>query len=551
MSEFLTLFKYELKSQFPIKHKNQKFDVVGTILSSLITLMILAVSIILISSITKGYISIKVNKVSNPTERALELINLFYIIVVGLMSVLCIEKMRKTLTDKVGKSLLLRLPVKKQNIFLSKLAVLFLITYTSGFALIFAINLIFYLSLDVSALFWLQTLAVWILLPIVPFFIASLLVVPYIKIVDFVKEKHIILFVLLSSILIFAFIIYSKLLNIVQELLSTGSIKFLFNEQFTKTLQALLKYVYPINCLSNIALGQNLLLSFAIIVLVALLSLVVIYFISKALYNVTLYKNEEKKFKIRKIEIKKQHNNIFVFIKKKFISVFRDSRHMFSYFSIALAMPVISYCCYTLFEALLKNTLGMSANYSLALIIVLIFSVLTNTFCATNISRDGVSNLKTKLLPVKASTILLAKVIFCGIVSSLAVIISAVGLVALTSLTILDGLLVIVVGLLFSTAQILIATRIDLNSCKLSSNQYEIESQSSKTISKVLSIGVGVALIMGVISLVMSLFKTGNGFIAGAYIGYIVPVVIGIGYFVLAFLYYKANIEKSYMNLTM
>ena len=551
MSEFLTLFKYELKSQFPIKHKNQKFDVVGTILSALITLLIIAVSIILISSITKGYIAIKVNKVANPTQRGLELINLFYILIVGLMSVLCVEKMRKTLTDKTGKNLLLRLPVKKQNIFLSKLAILFLINYATGFVLIFTINLIFFICLDVSAIFWLQTLAVWLFLPVIPFFVASLLVVPYIKIVDFVKEKYIILFILVSALLIFAFIIYSNLLTIIQELLSTGSMKFLFNENFTNTLQALLKYFYPVNCLSNIIMGQDLFLSFAIIISVVVISLVVIYFISKALYNVTLYKNEEKKFALKKFEAKKQNNVIIALLKKEFISVFRDSRHMFSYFSIALAMPVISYCCYTLFETLLKNTLGMSANYSLALIIVLIFSVLTNTFCATNISRDGVSNLKTKLLPIKASTILLSKVVFCAIVSSLAVIVSSAGLVALTSLKFLDGILVIAVGLLFSDAQILIATRIDLNNCKLSSNQYEIESQSSKTIAKVLTVGVVVALAMGILSLVMMLFNSGNGFIAGIYIGYIVPVLIGILYFALAFVYYKRNIEKSYINLTM
>jgi ABC-2 type transport system permease protein len=551
MNEFLTLFKYELKSQVSFHGKNRKFDIVGTLLSALITLLIVAVSIILISSITKNYVAIKVNKVSNPIQRGLELINLFYVLVVGVMTILSVEKMRKTLTDKTGKSLLLRLPVKKQNIFLSKLAVLFLINYSTGFVLVFAINLIFYICLDVSAIFWLQTLAVWVFLPVVPFLLASLLVVPYIKIVDFVKERYIILFILVTAILVGAFLLYSELLNIVQELLSTGSMKFLFNEGFTNTLQALLKYIYPVNCLSKIAMGQDLLLSFSIVVAVTLASLAAIYYISKALYNVTLYKNEERVFKFKKKEVKTQSNPIIALMRKEFISVFRDSKHMFSYFSIALAMPVMAYCCYTLFEALLKNTLGLSANYSLALIVVLVFSVLTNTFCATNISRDGVSNLKTKLLPIKASTIVLSKVIFCAIVSSLAVIVSSVGLVALTSLTILDGLLVIVVGLLFSLAQILIATRIDLANCKLSANQFEVESQSSKTIAKVLTIGVSIALLIGILSLVMMLFNVGNEFIAGIYIGYIVPVVIGGAYFAFAFLYYKRNIERCYQNLTM
>ena len=140
---------------------------------------------------------------------------------------------------------------------------------------------------------------------------------------------------------------------------------------------------------------------------------------------------------------------------KEFICVFRDKKHLFSYFSIATAMPVMVYCCYTLFESLISNAIGLNVDFSLALLVLLIFSILTNTFCATNITRDGLVALKAKMFPVKASTQLLAKVLFCAIVSCAAVVASVIALIV-AGLTVTDGLLCAGVAIIFSMAQLFI-----------------------------------------------------------------------------------------------
>ena len=554
MSDFLTLFKYEFKLQFPFKRKNQKIDFVGGLSSFVISALIIVVFIFLISTIANNYILVEINKVPDPVGRTYELMNLFYMAIIVLMSLLGVERMRKSLSQKKDKDIFLRLPVKPQTIFLSKISVLLLMNYIMAFLLVIPTNVIFYLALKPEWTYWLSTAGVLLVFPIVPFFISSLLIVPYIKAINFLKDKYAVIFVLFTAVLAGAFMLYSMLLGVVQKLLETGNIRFLFNAEFIETLQLLVKYAYPANSLASLVLGLDLIKSIIILACILILAVMFIYYITNKLFYITLYKNEERNFKFKKKTAYKVKKPMVSLMRKEFIMVFREPKHLFSYFAISLAMPIMVYCCYTLFQSLIYNTVGFKIDFALALLIVLIFSVLTNTFCSTNISRDGLAFLKIKSLPVKASRVLLAKVVFCSIVSSLAVILSVALLLALTNLTVIDGVFCIAMGILFSLAQILISTRMDLNHAKPSLSSVEIEKESSKTIAKVVFLGLIISLVAGLLSIVITIFASGstieiisNLHLTKAY-AYIIPAVLCSLYFGLSFVYYYVNIERKYTN---
>ena len=558
MSEFWTLFKYELKTEFPFRITKGKKDFVGQIFSTVISLFVIAAFVFLIYSVVNNYIDVKVDKISDPTARAMELINLLYIFIITIMSFLGVEKMRKALTQRTHKEIFLRLPIKQETIFLSKLTVLLLWFYVFGFFLVVPVNLIFFLALQPDTSFWANAALVWACLPIVPFMISCILIVPYIVIVDFIKTRYVLLFLILSGALIGAFFLYSEVLSYIQELLETGSIKFLFNIKFITFLQGLLTYAYPSNSLAKIALGVDMLESVLIVALVFIIGCIAIYFVTNRLYFLTMYKNNDATKKGSRPTKVYKLNPIVTLIKKEFISIFREPKHLFSYFAIAVAMPMMVYSCYTLFESLIQNTIGLSVNFSLALMIVLIFSVLTNTFCATNITRDGLSNLKIKSMPIKATNISLAKVIFCEIVSSLSVVASTVLLIAATSLTTLDGLVVILCGLIFSTTQIFIATRLDLNHTKVSVGPKEVEVISNRTIATVVGFGLVMASLVGVSSLVISLISASSAlnilnidFDINIMFAYIIPVSVCLIYGLIGIFYYKHKIENSFAKLTM
>lgn len=560
MSGFLTLLKYELKMQFTFK-KKKNFDFVGQITSLLISLFIIAIFVFLITQVVTNYVDVRIDKVFQPDVRALELLNIFYTLIIIAMSALGVEKMRKVLCQKTDKAIFLRLPINPQTIFMSKLSVLLITSYVTSLALIIPVNIIFFIALKnsmamtllMSLGYWLRTLVICVFLPLVPFLVSSLLIIPYIKIIDFIKNKYVVVFILLTAALIGSFLIYSELLEIIQTLLETGNIKFLFNEKFIVTVQKILNISYPANSLASITLGQDLLLSFAIVVVVSLITGIVTYFITKNLFYVTLYKNETRVKNNKKKCSYKESNQIGAFIKKEFITVFREPAHVFSYFAIACAMPVMVYSCFTMFQSLLLNTIGLKIEFPLALLVILIFSVLTNTFCSTNISRDGLGILKTKALPITASKIVLSKVMFCSIVSSVAVITSGILLVIATSLTFLNGIVCIILGVIFSLSQIFIATKLDLNHAKVSLSPDEVEKESSKTVAKVILIGLIVSLLVGIGTTLMAIFVAdlNEGFSLLTLVVYAYPIILSMIYFVCSFFYCKFNLEKKFNNLVM
>ena len=554
MKEFLVLFKHELKMLFPILsfNKKRKYDYLGLLLSLLLSAAIVVVLVMLVSKIAEGYITVKVNKILNPNNRATELLNILYFCVIIFMVIGCIRKMSATLTLRQNKEIYLRLPVKEQTLFLSKFASLLVWNLVTGALLILPINIIFYIVLRPSFIFFVKTLFIMITMPVVVFGIATVFVVPVIKILNFLKNKYLLIFVLISGLLIGVFFLYSNFLEIVKLWLETGSIRFLFNNSFVSSMQGWLKWAYPSNCFANIMMGNKLLLSFVIVILFVALAVAIAFFVSNKLLHITLYRTEQEN-KIAKAKNKyKKINPVLSLMKKEFICVYRNPKHLFSYFAIAVSMPVMAYCCFTLFESLIKNALGIKISFSLALLVLLMFSILTNTFCATNVTRDGLSFLKMKTFAINPSKLLLAKVLFCGIVSALSVLISGIVLIWATNLTILEGLLNILIVIPFSFAQILVATRLDLNHAKLSSNLAETESASNKIITKVVFLGLLLALITGVASVVCLIMS--NGVIFAKFnlkevYAYIIPIIICTLYLGFAFLYYHYKIDKSLDNL--
>lgn len=552
MGKFGILFRHELKMQFPWKpQKGKKVDILGSLLSVLMILFIAFVFVSLLSTVASNYVLVEIRKIPDPISRMRELLNACYGVVIVALVISYLESMRKTLTEKRHKDLFLRLPVKQQTIFVSKLAALMIRNYILALLLIVPLNMIFYLSVDLDFTFWIMTVFVWLLMPMSSFLIATALLVPYIKFLDFISEKYTLMFISITSIVIVAFWLYSGFLDVVKSLLETGSIKFLFNEKFVVSLQTLLKYLYPANCFADMAMGTNLLRAFSVAVFIAAVAVFVVYFVSKKLFYATLYKNENRKQTGKKTEKVTKLPPLLSLIKKEFICIFREPKNLFSYFAIAASMPVMVYCCYTLFESLIINMIGLTLTYPLAILVVLIFSILTNTFCSTNITRDGQAAIKVKMFPLKASTILLAKVLLCSAVSSLSIIVSVTVLALATPLVWYDAIFCGAIAIVFSLAQIFIATRMDLNGAKLTSSLIEMQSRSNKTIAKVVTLGALLALAVGIISVVCYIFSEIKGIaifdalsLKRSY-SYLIPAGISALYFTFAVFYYGFRIEKS------
>ena len=562
MRNFRTLFKYERRMLFPGSH-SKRFDLLGALTSLLFTLAIAGVFGLLIYSIADGYLDVKVDKIIDPAARAYELLNAVYAIIIVALGIMCLEKMRSTLTRTSDTPIFLRLPVKNGTIFRAKFTALLLWTYVAAFLLIVPINLIFYFTLGAGTDFLIRTLLVYLLLPMVSFLMATILILPYMVIIKFLSTRYFLSFVALSVLVVGAFFVYSEILGILRELFETGSISFLFSNEFVDFLMMAKLYTYPANSLAAVQMGVDMQISLIITISVAVVALLVAFFITGGLYRLVLYRNRDGKKSRKKYSFGFQRRVTSSLIRKEFITVYREPKYLFSYFAIAFAMPFMIYCSYTLFETLVLNALGLRLEFALALIVVLVFSILTNTFCATNITRDGKSALKAKSFPVKASKLLFSKVIFCSIISSLSVIASVLLLYfssaifpeSTIQIELVDAIVVCAIGLVFSFSQILIATRTDLNGAVVDASPAEVAKASDRTIAKVVSIGLILAVAIGLLTFFVSVFSGVDpefigGFVIQESYAYLFPSIIAAVYFALSLLYYFVNIEKAFSKLT-
>ena len=535
--------------------RGKRFDLFGAITSLLFTLAIAGIFGLLVYSIADGYLDIKINKISDPIARAHELLNAVYTIIMVALGIMCLEKMRSTLARSSDIPIFLRLPVKNSTIFRAKFTALLLWTYVAAFMLIVPVNAIFYFVLGAGNEFLVNTVIVYLLLPMVSFLLATLLILPYMIIIKFLSTRYFLSFLSLSILVVGAFFVYSGVLDVLRGLFETGSIKFLFTNEFVDVLMGAKVYTYPANALASLLLGIDMQKSILISVGFAVAALLFTVLITGALYRLVLYRNRDGRKSRSRFTFGFKRGVTSSLLRKEFVTVYREPKYLFSYFAIAFAMPFMIYCCYTLFETLIFNALGRGFEFSLALLVVLVFGILTNTFCATNITRDGKSALKAKSFPVKASKLLFSKVLFCSIISSLSVVGSVAMLYFTVGMTPLNAAVTCVIGLVFSFSQILIATRTDLNCAVVDASPEEVARTSDRTIAKVVSIGLFFAVIIGLVTFFASVFAgTAPAFLKGfevkeVYV-YFIPAIIALIYFGASLVYYLVNIEKAFSKLT-
>ena len=151
--------------------------------------------------------------------------------------------------------------------------------------------------------------------------------------------------------------------------------------------------------------------------------------------------------------------------------------------------------------------------------------------------------------------LLFSKVLFCSIISSLSVVGSVLAIYFAAGMTPTNAVTAGVIGLVFSFSQILIATRTDLNCAVVDASPEVVARTSDKTIAKVISIGLFFAVIIGFVTLFVSVFSgvdpelLGGLVIDEIYI-YIIPAIISLIYFIFGILFYHINIEKAFSKLT-
>ena len=233
MNQLAILTKREFKQQFELYQiKNKKYhNFLGNILSIIIVLCLLAAFTLTFYAFVKGYQDIKMNGVSTLKERQHEVLTIAYLIVIVIGVVNGMTKITKSFMLDESMKILVKLPVSAQTIFWSKFIVLYIHEILFSLLTILPINITFAIVVHPNFWFWIMTILVCLLLPLVELIFASILAMPFARIVNFLKSRYLLTAILFILGISLFFVVYIKFVSVFKLWFETGSIESIFNQK--------------------------------------------------------------------------------------------------------------------------------------------------------------------------------------------------------------------------------------------------------------------------------------------------------------------------------
>lgn len=418
-----------------------------------------------------------------------------------LLSILLnIGNISTSLYEGKDNQILFCLPVKHNEIFISKMIVFFIDEFVKG--LFSTLPLMFAYGLIKGMTFGLviNSLLLIILIPMLTVFVSSLLSIPIFLIKRFLKE-HAILNALTTT-AIFSAIVY-LVYKILQHLPRPLRIIALYNA-FVQFLSGFIakfnSAMYVIKDYINVLFEGRTFINY-LVILSSLIALgLIVYLVAIPFYFSLINPKYGKK---KKIKIKRNADKKLPiknsFIKKEFLHITKDSSQLTSYIISILAFPVLLYVINTIFSAINTSALGDRLIITFNMVIGLVLLTSNNTSCATAISREGLEFQVLKTAPSNTSRIIIAKILAQSICTFFAIVL---GFVVLKSVTLIDNLQLLMlcaVYFLISYGHMLGALQYDVIYPKINDYAQTGDINKNKSLSKTMLSGVLISLIAAAI----------------------------------------------------
>ncbi len=385
-----------------------------------------------------------------------------------------------------------------------------------------------------------------LLLPLLALALASLIALPFYAVKEFLKEHFVLNFLVLTLLLAGGLTVYAFVLNAVKELLLGSELRYFFDEALMRGIGKAVACLVPSNLLAGLMVGRELAVGIPVLVgIVALSALLAVVMLRVILNRVLSARSGTRRAAGRGRMSKRQSSVFTALVKKEFIQIFRTPSYMFSYFSVAIVMPLMVYFCMSIASSLIVRIAGVNCDIELALFLTLLFGALSNVFCSTNISREGRMFFSVKAMPVDCRTVFFAKIFFCMLVTVLSQLITAVMLAASGYLPWYFALFLFAVGTLFGFVYIACATRSDFNHARFSEDEDGEIGESGGTASVMIFLNLLLSFAVGGIVLFVRILSLLRGMDLG-YLAYLVPAGLALPSVALACLYLLRGLGKKY-----
>ena len=561
MKNYLLLTKKQLSDLVPPLFKGKKqrglaSNIASGVLVVLLVASIVAAFVIIFGRFSSSYVAIKINRVSNVVARSFEMLTACYLALLIALTLTSTISLNRALFESGDLGILITMPFSARELFLAKLTVVYVKQLLISFALAIVVNFTFFAYTHTLTVYGaLMTFVVALLLPMLPMALASVLVLPFYFAKRLVCSNYVVYFVVTTAIVALFAVGYSYVFNVADTLLNTGKITSFFNERVMTFIISFTKNAYPANLFANFLTKREIGASLGILLAMSFISAAFGLLIAKALFLKLLQtklSNPILHARFKNLRFKK-HSPVFGLLFKEFLSVLRTPGYSYMYFTTAVVMPIMAFYSAKLSLNLINNLVGgLGANFEICTFIVLLYSTLTNTFCSTNITRDGTSALTMKTLPFTLKQVLGSKIAFCSAVSLVSVLTACVTFAATGLENPLDAFVTLIAGGIVTVAQIVFATRLDVNHPRFVRADDGETKESNVTVSIVILTGLAVAALMGFALLFGNVKDIANGIPVVSKtrgVSYAIGTVLPVALLFASLTFFFAKLKKAYEDL--
>lgn len=557
MTKYALLLKKQLLDALPTKSSKKKLpDLTSSILMFLLVGTMVAIFVLVFSRFISTYTQIKINRVPDISARQYEIMSMGYFVLVVIFVLSGINSLCHALFENSDLSILISMPFSGSDIFLSKLTAVYLKQALLALVCVPTLNFTFLCTTHtLNAYNGIMTFVVALLLPIIPLGIASTVVLPYYYLKRLANSHYIFVFVVMTVGMALFCWLYSFVFRFAQNLISSGKVTSLFDDKTMGFILSFTKYNYPANLFANVMLKRNLGASVGILAAVVVACAAICLLVVRAIFIKVSHSGlaiHVPHTHIRRVRFTK-NTRFGSLLAKEFLLVMRTPNYAYMYFTTAAVMPVIAYYSANIALSMLTGLVGKAdVSFEICTFIVILYSTLTNTFCSTNISRDGYMSMTQKILPYSPSQILGSKIAFCSIVAESSVLITCVVFAATGLEKGADVAVTLVAASLYALAQIVFATRLDLDHPHFAKTEDGEIKESNSTVSTIIAVGlvasfaIGFSLLASFISPLVS-GKEFSTLPKGA--DYAIAICLPLALLAGAAGYFFAHLKRAYENL--
>lgn len=531
-----TLFKLDLKSRHGSTKAISTKDHLKRFFNIVLSVVLYVVLIAVFYYLTEMFVV--------KSQLGFEFLVIVTFVALILLTIVGTGNVVKNLYFSGDNELLLRFPVSGKDVLIAKSIYCFVSNLIICFLLLFPFYIIFGALSGMNVGYYFLSIIVMFLISLVPFFVANLIAIPVMQLVNHVKDKFLLILIVLILLLCGSFILYMQLLKEVVQYIENNNIN-LFSPEVTQNIKAFANGCYPFRFYADVlaysqvegGAGQVFLNLLYIVLIEAALAVCAYFTTIKCYYKTILYSIETGKTALTtksKIVLRSQFSALF---RREFFLIFRSFNYSFQYLAMAVAAPVMVYYCNDLAVSYGQSTVGSAIVPGLTLMVITLFTTIIVSFASTTVSREGMCFYHTKIIPVSYKNQVLVKLFLYGIVALISTAVSClvVGLVFGPAgkgiMTSLEAFLIFLISAILVVSLTCMSIRVDIKHPTFNVSGDGDLVSANKNVALTIAIGVIVAVLFGLFTMLLSIIPfqaNGQDYSLGGYSKYLILLGVSV-----------------------